>query len=101
VSDLTASAHAAVSSRWRLRLGVAVVLMALGALVATTVAVAYDESLLTPLLLWLGVVAVVVARRQVPRSVTTQERPRMAASAAWVVVGIVLYVVAPVVLGRL
>ena len=98
--DLTSSVHAAVSVRWRLRLTVAIVLMALGALVATAVAVAYDEPLLTPLLLWLGVGALVVARQQVPRSVTAQERPRMAASATWVVLGILLYVVAPVVLSR-
>lgn len=68
---------------------------------ATVVAIAYDESLLMPVFLWLGVGAFLLAHQQVPRSVTAGERPRMAASAAWVVAGMVLYVGVPVVLNRL
>jgi hypothetical protein len=54
-----------------------------------------------PVFLWLGVGALLLALRQVPRSVTAGERPRMAVSAAWAVVGAVLYVGVPLVLNRL
>lgn len=101
MSDIPGSTHTAVTRRWRVRLAIAVAVLGLGATVAMVVAVAYDESLVVPLFLWLGVGALVLAYHQVPRSVTSQEQPRMAASAAWVVVGIVLYVVVPVVLRRL
>lgn len=101
MSDLSSTAHAAVSRRWRLRLAIAIAVFALGAVVATVVAIAYDESLLLPVFLWLGVGALLLAHQQVPRSVTAGERPRMAVSAAWVAVGVVLYVGVPVVLNRL
>jgi hypothetical protein len=101
VSDLSTSAHGLIARRWRTRLAIAIALFALGAVVATVVAAAYDESILTPVFLWLGVGALLLAHQQVPRSVTPGERPRMAASAAWVVVGMVLYVGAPLVLNRL
>lgn len=101
MSGISSSAHGLVSRRWRVRLAIAIALLALGAAVATVVAVAYDEPILTPVFLWLGVGALLLAHQQVPRSVTPGERPRMAASAAWVVVGMVLYVGVPVVLNRL
>ncbi|MEO5665908.1 MAG: hypothetical protein ABIR39_21775 [Nocardioides sp.] len=100
MSDLPTPTHTAVTRRWRVRLAIAVAVLGLGAVVSTVVSIAYDESLVVPAFLWLGVGALALAHRQVPRSVTSQEQPRMAASAAWVVVGIVLYVVVPVVLNR-
>ncbi|CAA9399385.1 MAG: hypothetical protein AVDCRST_MAG60-1996 [uncultured Nocardioides sp.] len=98
--DLTSSAHAAIATRWRARLLVVIAVLALGALVATIIAVAYGESLLTPVLLWLGVGALVLALLQLPRSLTPGERPRMAASAAWLIAGIVLYVVVPMLVSQ-
>ncbi|UUZ60744.1 hypothetical protein [Nocardioides sp. B-3] len=100
MSALSSSTHTAVTRRWRVRLAITVAVLGLGAAVATAVAIAHDESLVVPLFLWLGVGALALALQQVPRSVTSQERPRMAASAARVVVGIMLYVVVPVVLNR-
>lgn len=100
MSDIATSTHTAVTRRWRVRLAITVAVLGLGAAVATAVAIAYDESLVVPLFLWLGVGALALALQQVPRSVTSHERPRMAACSAWVVVGIVLYVVVPVLLNR-
>ncbi|WP_341229873.1 hypothetical protein [Nocardioides salarius] len=90
----------AVVRRWRLLLGVVAGVFAVGAVAALATSLAYDESLLTPVLLVLGTGCVLAARASVPRGLGADERPTMARSAAWVVVAVLLYVVAPVLLGR-
>lgn len=84
---------AAVHARWRLRLLVAAVLLGLGVAVSFAIALAYDESLVVPLLLGAGVGCLVLARRAVPAS--------LRASAAWTVLAIMLYVLLPVALSSM
>ncbi|QIX28128.1 hypothetical protein ncot_17175 [Nocardioides sp. JQ2195] len=94
------SIAAAVHRRWRLRLAIAVVLMALGALASTAISAGYGESLVVPVLLWVGVVCIVMAWRSVPHGVRDSERPAMARSAIWTVLGLLAYVVGPLLVSR-
>ena len=86
--------------RWRLRLLVVAVVLGLGAVVSLVISLAYGESLVVPALLVAGVACLVMAWRSVPRRIEAEERPTMARSAIWVVLGIVLYVVVPVALSN-
>ncbi len=92
--------QAAVHQRWRLRLLVVLLIFTLGAVGSLVISLAYDESLIVPLLLWAGVGCVAMARQTVPRGVAVEERESMARSAVWTTLAILLYIVVPVVLSQ-
>ena len=73
----------AVSRRWRLRAGVITAVMGLFALVTLASAVAYGESLATPVCLLAGTLAMLASWGSVPLGVTAQDRRSMGVSAAW------------------
>jgi cell division protein FtsW (lipid II flippase) len=99
--SLDPEANRMLRARWRTSLGVAAGLMTLFALVSTLVSVAYDETLVVPLLMWAGVGCVVMARRSLPHRVTPEERPALGRTAAWIVLALLSFFVLPLVLDRL
>jgi hypothetical protein len=89
-----------VFQRWRVRLLVVLCVFTLGAAASLAISVAYGESLVLPVLLWVGVGCVFMAWRTVPRRIGAEERPTMARSATWTALAVVAYVVVPVVLSQ-
>ncbi len=98
---MDAAQEAAVLARWRIRLGIAVAVMAGIVLVHTALAVGYGELSLTTLSWWGGLAAVVLARRSVPRGLSPEHRPQLAASARWTVLALLLFVAVPVLIAQL
>ena len=92
--------HELVFQRWRLRLLVVLCVFTLGAAASLVISLAYGESLVVPVLLWIGVGCVFMAWRTVPRRISAEERPTMARSATWTALAVVAYVVVPVVLSQ-
>ena len=92
--------QAAIHHRWRIRLLVVLAVFALGAAGSLVISLAYGESLVVPMFLWLGVACVAMAWHTVPRGIAAEERPSMARSAMWATLAIVAYVVVPVLLSQ-
>lgn len=92
--------QAAIHHRWRIRLLVVLAVFVLGSVGSLVTSLAYGESLVIPLCLWLGVACVAMAWHTVPRAVAAEERPSMARSAMWAGLAIVAYVVIPVLLSQ-
>lgn len=87
--------------RWSTSLAVAAALMLLYALGSLAVGFLYDEHSFVPVPMLLGGLSVVMAMRSLPRAVLPEERPAMARTARWIVLGIVLFFGGPLLLDAL
>lgn len=91
----------ALHDRWRTSLAVAATIMLLSAGGAFAVGFLYGDHSVVPVPMLLGGLAVLAAVRTVPRAVLPEERPAMARSAGWTVLGILLFFGAPLLLDAL
>jgi hypothetical protein len=98
---LTGEVQSETVRRWRLSLALVVVVCAVGCAISWVVSLAYGESLVVPVLLALGTGCFVMARRSIPATLTAGDRAALGASAGWVVVGILVFLVGPVALSSL